>query len=83
MKLVVDSFETVVVVTELFRTLYDIITKDDYANKAKRGVMITGPPGTGKSMSCVYLLETLRREKVPFLVCFVESLKPSFLWFEP
>ena len=81
-KLLVQSSGTVVIETELFKTLYSIIKNDHYIKEDKRGILIQGPPGTGKSTSCIYLWEKLKEATIPFLVCFIESLDPSFSYFD-
>jgi DNA replication protein DnaC len=42
-----------------------------------QGILILGPPGTGKSTICLYLYKKLKEDHIPFLICPIASLQPD------
>jgi DNA-binding NtrC family response regulator len=62
-----------VIVTGLYNEVYEIIKESSYYDG--KGILITGPPGTGKSTTCVYLHEALKGINIPFVIFPTASLQ--------
>ena len=62
---------------EMMSTIERVICKDKVTVLEKTGLMITGPKGTGKSTSFLYLREKLKDQGIPLLV-----ISPSFNSFQ-
>ena len=72
----VGTPDTHLIVTKLFKDLLKTIM-----DRTPCGVIIRGPPGTGKSTSCIYLWKMLKDADIPFLVCFIETFDPNITSF--
>ena len=63
------------IVTELFQEMISTIQRviAEVTASEKRGLIITGPKGTGKSTSFLYLHAKLKEKGIPLLI-----ISPSF-----
>ena len=64
-----------IIETAFYKDVYEIIRNNNYVDEC--GILIVGPPGTGKSMICVYLWKKLKEDDIPFLICPIASLQPD------
>ena len=84
-----DTTCATIVVPEAFKemmsTIERVIRGDEVTVPEKRGLMITGPKGTGKSTSFLYLHEKLKDQGIPLLVIWPSFNSTDFLqylnWF--
>ena len=63
-----------IIVTDHHNRVFDIIEKKQYFKG--KGIYISGPPGSGKSTTCVYLYQVLKEKNIPFVVFSTGSLAP-------
>ena len=78
-----------IIVTKVFKemmsTIKRVIRGDEVTVPEKTGLMITGPKGTGKSTSFLYLHEKLKDQDIPLLVIWPSFDSTYFLqylnWF--
>ena len=64
-----------VIVTGHYKRVFETIKEGKYIQS--KGILISGPPGTGKSTTCVYLYEVLKENSIPFVIFPTASLHPE------